>query len=265
MTHHKNGANWDYAGKVALVVGASSGIGLAIAERLLASGARVAVAGRRAEELMAFQTRSGGAAVAVPADITDADQVAQMVRRTVDAFGRLDVAFNVAANLRLGPIADLSEEDWDAVQAGVLRGAFVCLKHQAAQMIEQGTGGAIVNITSVSAHIPGRGAAAYSSAKAGLEMLTRTAALELAEHSIRVNALSPGLVMTPFTQPMLSHPEILEAYKQRIPLERAADPYEMTGPALFLGSSEASYVTGATLVADGGWSQTGYPDLRSFS
>ncbi|WP_313805143.1 SDR family oxidoreductase [Sphingobium sp.] len=265
MTSKKGSANWHYDDKVALVVGASSGIGLAIAERLLASGARVAVVGRRTSELEAFQARSPERAVAITADVTDADQVARMVQHTVEAFGRLDVAFNVAANLRLGQIVDLSEADWDAVQDGVLRSAFICVKHQAGQMIRQGVGGAIVNVTSVSAHIPGRGAAAYSSAKAGLEMLTRTAALELAEHSIRVNALSPGLVNTPLTEPVLAQPGVLDIYRQRIAQDRAADPFEMTGPALFLGSDEASYVTGSILVADGGWSQTGYPDFRQLA
>jgi NAD(P)-dependent dehydrogenase (short-subunit alcohol dehydrogenase family) len=259
------GTKWDYAGKSALVVGASSGIGLAIAERLVASGAKVAAAARRVDELEAFVARSCGAAVAVPTDVTHSDQVERMVRQTVDAFGRLDVVFNVAGNIRLRPIVDLDEADWDAVHSLILRSTFLCLKHQAAQMIEQRTGGAIVNVTSVSAYMPGHGAAAYTTAKAGLEMLTRNAALELAQYSIRVNSLAPGLVMTPLTQPMLANAGILEAYRQRIPLGRPANPLEMTGPALFLGSSEASYVTGTTLVADGGWSQTGYPDLRSYA
>jgi NAD(P)-dependent dehydrogenase (short-subunit alcohol dehydrogenase family) len=264
MSEHRATATWDYSNKVALVVGGTAGIGLAIADRLLVSGAKLAVAARGEEGLSAFNSRSNNSAVCIKTDITHADQVEQMVRRTVDTFGRLDVAFNVAANIRLNQIVDLSEEDWDAVQAGVLRSTFVCLKHEAAQMIKQGTGGAIVNVTSVSAQIPGRGASAYSSAKAGAEALTRVAALELASNSIRVNALSPGLVATPFTKELLSIPGVLEAYNSRIAQERPADPSELAGPALFLGSDEATYITGATLIVDGGWSITGYPDMRPF-
>ncbi|WP_313805880.1 SDR family NAD(P)-dependent oxidoreductase [Sphingobium sp.] len=265
MSATHDGAQWDYKGKSALVVGGTSGIGLAIAKRLLEAGAKVAVAARRADELEAFTAGGGDAAIGVETDITDSVQVARMVDRTVDAFGKLDVAFNVAGIFRRGPIVSLTEEDWDAVHATNLRAAFVCLKHQAVQMIKQGNGGAIVNVTSVSAHIPGKGAAVYTSAKAGLDMLTRNAALELAEHRIRVNALAPGLVETPAVELVLTTPAILKAYKDRIPLDRPANVAEMTGPALFLGSDEASYITGATLVADGGWSQTGYPDPRSFA
>ncbi|MCB2013425.1 MAG: SDR family oxidoreductase [Sphingobium sp.] len=259
----QQGADWRYDGKVALVVGASSGIGLAIAERLIASGAKVGLAARRADELEALCKRLGERAIALPTDTGDNDQVAQMVDRVAQTFGQLDVAFNVAGVLRLGSIIDLSAEDWDTVQDSVLRGTFFCLKHQAAQMICQGTGGAIVNITSVSAQIPAHGACAYSAAKAGLESLTRTAALELADHDIRVNALSPGLVTTPLTEKTLSRGPIIEAYNRRIAMGRPAETLEMTGPALFLGSDEASYITGSSLVADGGWSITGYPDLRA--
>lgn len=263
MVDH-TGASWNYSDKVVLVVGGTAGIGLAIAERLLASGAKLAVAARSQDGLDVFQSRSNGSAHCIRADVTDSVQIADMVKSTVVAYGRLDVAFNVAANIQLGEIVDLPESDWDSVQSGALRSVFLCLKHQAAQMITQGHGGAIVNISSVSAHIPSRGAAAYATAKAGVETLTRTAALELASHAIRVNCLSPGLVATPFTGDMLSIPGVLDAYKQRIALERAAEPREMAGPALFLGSNEASYITGSTLVADGGWGLTGYPDLRPF-
>lgn len=257
-------ASWNYADKVALVVGGTAGIGQAIAQRLSQSGAQVVVAARGDEGLNAFQDWSGGKALCVKADTTDADQVKAMVDETVRRLGRLDVAFNVAANIQLAEIVSMPDQDWDLVQSGVLRSVFLCLKHQAAQMIAQGHGGSIVNISSVSAHIPARGASAYSSAKAAVEAFTRSAALELAAHSIRVNALSPGLVATPFTQQMLSVAGVRSAYAERIAQGRAAEPAELAGPALFLGSDEASYVTGATLVADGGWSLTGYPDLRPY-
>lgn len=257
-------ATWNYAGKVALVVGGTAGIGLAIAERLVASGAKVAVAARSREGLDAFCAKWGSSTICVRADATDPVQVRDMVAKVVETFGCLDVAFNVAAGIRLAPIVDMAELEWDAVQQQALRSVFLCLKHEAKQMIEQGTGGAIVNISSVSADIPARGASAYSSAKAAVEALTRTAALELAHHKIRVNALSPGLVATPFTEAMLAAPGVLDAYNSRIAMERPAQPEELASPALFLASQEASYITGATLIADGGWSLTGYPDLRPF-
>jgi NAD(P)-dependent dehydrogenase (short-subunit alcohol dehydrogenase family) len=257
-------ATWNFEGKTALVVGGTAGIGLAIAERLVASGAKVAVAARSQEGLDAFCGKWGSSTTCVKADASDAAQVSGMVEKVVATFGRLDLAFNVAAGIRLAPIVDMAEEDWDAVQSQALRSVFLCLKHEAKQMIAQGTGGAIVNISSVSAQIPAHGASAYSSAKLGVEALTRTAALELAAHNIRVNALSPGLVATPFTQDMLSAPGVLNAYNERIAMERPAQPEELAGPALFLASHEASYITGSTLVADGGWGLTGYPDLRQF-
>jgi NAD(P)-dependent dehydrogenase (short-subunit alcohol dehydrogenase family) len=257
-------ATWNFAGKVALVVGGTAGIGLAIAERLVASGAKVAVAARSQEGLDAFCAKWGPSTTSVRADSSDAAQVNDMIEKVVATFGHLDLAFNVAAGIRLAPIVDMAEEDWVAVQDQALRSVFLCLKHEAKQMIEQGTGGAIVNISSVSAHIPAHGASAYSSAKLAVEALTRTAALELAAHKIRVNALSPGLVATPFTEGMLAAPGVVDAYNERIAMNRPAQPDELAGPALFLASHEASYITGATLVADGGWGLTGYPDLRQF-
>jgi NAD(P)-dependent dehydrogenase (short-subunit alcohol dehydrogenase family) len=129
----EEGARWNYSGKVALVVGGTSGIGLAIAQRLMASGAKVAVAARGREGLDAFQTQSAGTGVGIAVDVTQADQVESMVRRTVDVFDRLDVAFNVAGVVRLGSIVDLPEAEWDSVHDGVLRSTFLCLKHEAAK------------------------------------------------------------------------------------------------------------------------------------
>ncbi|MEN6464260.1 MAG: SDR family NAD(P)-dependent oxidoreductase [Syntrophaceae bacterium] len=255
---------WDYCGKVAIVTAATAGIGRAITERLVESGARVAAAARTAEDLDALSGELGEAVLAVQTDVTVAGDIERLVGRTVERFGRLDVAFNVAGGALPGTITGISDEDWDYTINWSLRSAFISIKHQARQMIAQGGGGAIVNISSINSTVPLPNAVAYSPAKAGVDMLTRTAAVELAEHRIRVNALVPGLVSTRATQMLDAMPEINAAFLERIPLRRAAGPREMTGPALFLGSDEASYITGATLVADGGWSQTGYPDLRKW-
>jgi NAD(P)-dependent dehydrogenase (short-subunit alcohol dehydrogenase family) len=159
-------------------------------------------------------------------------------------------------------VVDLSDEAWDYINNLSLRSIFRAMKLEAQQMIRQRDGGAIVNISSINALVPLPGAIGYTTAKAGVNMLTQNAAVELAEHGIRVNALLPGLVRTPKTESLLNSPRIMEAYRARIPMRRAAEVEEMVGPALFLGSSEASYVTGASLIADGGWVHAGYPDLR---
>lgn len=255
---------WNYQGKIAIVTAATAGIGKAIAVRLVESGAKVVAAARTVKDLEALRDELGDAILAVPTDVTVAGDIERLVQRTVEKFGRLDVAFNVAGGARPGTITGMSDEDWDYTCNLTLRSVFISIKHQARQMIQQGNGGAIVNVSSINSLVPLPGALAYAPAKAGVDMLTKTAAVELAEHRIRVNALLPGLVETVATAPLISVPEIKAAYMDRIPFRRPADAREMTGPALFLGSDEASYVTGATLVADGGWTQTGYPDLRKW-
>jgi NAD(P)-dependent dehydrogenase (short-subunit alcohol dehydrogenase family) len=254
---------WDYGGKVAIVIGASSGIGRAIADRLANSAAKVIAVARRAEELAELVSAHGETVLALAADVTVPGKLEQVIADGTARFGRLDVAFNVVGGGRNGGVADLSDEDWDRINNLSLRSIFRAMKLEAQQMIRQGEGGAIVNISSISALVPLPGAIGYACAKAGVNMLTQNAAVELAEQGIRVNALLPGLVRTPKTEPLLNSPRITEAYMARIPMRRAAEAEEMTGPALFLGSSEASYVTGATLIADGGWTQAGYPDLRA--
>lgn len=140
---------------------------------------------------------------------------------------------------------------------------FLGVKHQALYMKDNG-GGAIVNVASLNAHVPMFYGAAYSSAKAGVEMLTKNAALELTQHGIRVNAILPGLVATPLTKDLTDQETIYEAYMERIPMGRPADPDEMAGPALFLVSDDASYENGTSLVVDGAWEVSGYPDLSKF-
>jgi NAD(P)-dependent dehydrogenase (short-subunit alcohol dehydrogenase family) len=156
----------------------------------------------------------------------------------------------------------MTEEDWDFTVDLCLKGVFLALKHEARQLIGQGTGGAIVNIASLNSRLPMVFGAAYSSAKAGVVMLGQSGALELAEHGIRVTTVSPGLTATPLVAPMTSLPEVNAAFMDRIPLKRAASPEDIAATALFLASDEAAYVTGINVFVDGGWEQSGYPDLR---
>jgi len=248
------------AGRTALVIGASSGIGKAIAERLVVEGAKVVAAARRTELLAAMEAELGAALVGMKCDVLEEADVERSVAATVERFGPLDIAFNVAGGARIGTIVDGSTEDWDAVIDLTLRSAYLGIKYQARNMIASGRGGAIVNISSLNQLVPFYAASSYSTAKAALGMLTQNAALELARHKIRVNALLPGLTATPATEIIAAAPDINAAYMERIPMGREASAAEMAGPAVFLASDDASYITGASLIADGGWALTGYPD-----
>jgi meso-butanediol dehydrogenase / (S,S)-butanediol dehydrogenase / diacetyl reductase len=174
----------------------------------------------------------------------------------------VQVAFNVAGGSRPALIVDMTEEDWDFTVDLCLKGVFFGVKHAARQMIAGGAGGSIVNIASLNSRVPMFFGSAYSAAKAGVVSLGQSAALELGEHGIRVATVSPGLTDTPLVQPMTSLPNVHAAFIERIPLRRAATPEDIAAAALFLGSDDASYISGVNLFVDGGWEQTGYPDMR---
>jgi NAD(P)-dependent dehydrogenase (short-subunit alcohol dehydrogenase family) len=257
MTQNNQGR---FNGKVAVVVGATSGIGNAIARRLVAEGCEVIAAGRRVALLRSMEDELGPLLQGIRCDVMVESDVSNLIDQTVSRFGRIDMGFNVAGGARFGTIVDGSTEDWESVVNLTLRSAYWCTKYQAKQMIAERTPGAIVNISSLNQMVPFYGASSYATAKAGLGMLSQNAALELARHSIRVNALLPGLTKTPATEVIADTSDINAAYMERIPLGRAANADEMARPALFLASDDASYITGASLVVDGGWSLTGYPD-----
>ena len=252
-----------FAGKVAVVTGGASGIGLAIVRRLVDEGARVVACDLQAEVLRALEGELGAAVLGLAADVTREADMERLAARAVQAFGGLDCAFNVAGASRPGYIVDLAEADWDFTVDLCLKGVFLAMKHQARQMLKAGRG-AIVNVASLNAHVPMHAGAAYASAKAGVEMLTKSGALEFAPHGVRVNAILPGLVQTPLTKRHFDNPAAHAAFVQRIPLGRAAQPEEMAGPALFLASDDASYVSGASVAVDGAWGVSGYPDMRPF-
>ena len=251
-----------HGGKVAVVTGAASGIGAAIARRFVAEGGRVAGGDVNEAALDAMAAELGEGFVAVRCDVTREADVAGLVAAAVVSFGALHVGFNVAGALRPGLIVDLAEEDWDFTVDLCLKGVFLALKHEARQLIEQGSGGAIVNIASLNSRVPMFFGAAYSSAKAGVVMLGQSGALELAEHGIRVTTVSPGLTATPLVAPLTGLPEVNAAFMDRIPLKRAATPEDIAATALFLASDEAAYITAVNLFVDGGWEQSVYPDLR---
>jgi meso-butanediol dehydrogenase / (S,S)-butanediol dehydrogenase / diacetyl reductase len=250
-----------FDGKVALVAGGASGIGLAMVRRLLDEGARVVAADVNAERLAALNA-DGVATVA--GNVTVEADVTRMVASAVDRFGALHCAFNVAGASKPGYIVDLTEQDWDFTVDLCLKGVFLGMKHQARQMMAQRTGGTIVNIASLNAHVPMHAGSAYVSAKAGAEALTKNGALEFAPYGIRVNAVLPGLVQTPLTRRHFDNPDALAAFVERIPMGRPAQPEEIAAPSLYLASDDASYVSGASLLVDGAWAVSGYPDMRPF-
>jgi len=252
-----------YAEKVAIVTGASKGIGAAIARQLGSAGAKLVLAARDRQALAAVAQELGPKAATFPTDLTEDEGPHTLTRFAVETFGRVDAAFNVIGGNRVGGITDLSAADWDDVHKLTLRSAFLCQQAQARQFIEQKAPGSIVNISSINSHTPMRRGVAYTTAKAGLDMLTKNAALELTKYGIRVNAVLPGLVATEGLQPYLDMPKILSGFMERIPMRRPALPEEIARPALFLGSDDASYITGACLVVDGGWMLNGYPDFSN--
>jgi NAD(P)-dependent dehydrogenase (short-subunit alcohol dehydrogenase family) len=252
-----------YEGKVAVVTGGASGIGLAIVQRVVAEGGHVAVGDINADELARLQHELGEAVTTVTTDVRREEQVEALVAAAVSRFGRLDVAFNSAGVLGGALISELAADEWQRTIDVCLTGCFYSVKHEARRLLEQAQGGAIVNIASLMSHVPIWGGAPYAVAKAGIEMLTKNAALELGEHGIRVTAIGPGVIITPLNEANMQIPGMTELYLERIPMARVGTPADVAAVATFLGSDEASYVSGANLMVDGGWEVTGAPDPRA--
>jgi NAD(P)-dependent dehydrogenase (short-subunit alcohol dehydrogenase family) len=251
-----------FAGKVAVVTGGASGIGLAIVRRLLAEGGRAVIGDVNPTTLDAVVAELGNAARPALVDVRVEAQVAAMVATAVAEFGRLDMGFNCAGLSVVGELAELAEADWDTVLDVCLKGTFLAVKHEARAMAD--AGGAIVNIASLNSHVPMYGGGAYACAKAGVEMLSKNAALELAPRRIRVNTVSPGLTDTPLTAALRTVQGVESAFMERIPLKRWGTPADMAAAALFLASDDAGYISGSNLFVDGAWETTGYPDLRPY-
>jgi meso-butanediol dehydrogenase/(S,S)-butanediol dehydrogenase/diacetyl reductase len=252
-----------YEGKVAIVTGAASGIGLAIVRRVAAEGGRVAAGDVNVESLDRLQQELGDAVTVLRADVTREGDLEALVDTAVDRFGRVDASFSAAGIVgSAAPVWELTEQDWDKTINVCLKGCFFAVKHVARRLIQQGEGGAIVNIASLMSQVPVWGVSHYTVAKAGIEMLTKNAALELGEHRIRVTTVSPGLIATPMTEPGLQIPGVLDGYLERIPMGRVGTPDDIASAAAFLASDEASYLSGANIFVDGAWAVTGHPDFR---
>ena len=248
----------DMGGRVALVTGGASGIGRAAALEFAHAGARVVVAdldddgGRETQSLI---EQSGGDSLFVRTDVTQSHEVEALVGRVVEAYGRVDCAFNnagIAGDIAL--LADYEEEMWDRVIGVNLKGVWLCMKYEIRQMLSQG-GGAIVNTASVLGLVGGaRAPAAYTASKHGVVGLTKTAALSYADAGIRINAVCPGYIRTPLLDPVLKlQPELEDHLATLHPAGRLGTPEEVAKAAVWLCSEEASFVTGHSMAVDGGY------------
>ena len=238
--------------RTAVVVGGASGIGRAVAHALAADNCRVTVADRNTDGARAVATELGDPHTAATVDVTDEDTV----RALFEQADALDVVVNTAGYSGVGLITDLAVEDFRSVVDVCLTGAFLVIKHGAPRLRD---GGALVSISSLNGRQPAAAMSAYCAAKAGLSMLTEVAALELAPRGIRVNAVAPGFVHTPLTEPATQIPGVLEEYLENTPLGRAGTPEDIAEAVVFL--CKATWLTGEVLDLNGGAHMKRYPDI----
>ena len=247
--------SFDLTGKVAIVTGASRGIGAAIAAALAEAGASVVLASRKQEsvEAVAAQIRAqGGTATAITAHTGDAAAVTALVERTVATYGGVDILVNNAAtNPHFGPLLTAEESHWDKTFDVNVKGYLRMIKACVPAMQVQG-GGKVINLASIAGKIPQPGMGVYCVSKAGVIMLTEVLAAELAALNIQVNAIAPGFVKTKFSAAIWSNAAMNDAVLAGIPQQRMAEPEEIAGIALYLASPASSFTTGATILVDGG-------------
>lgn len=244
--------------RVAVVVGGASGLGKAIAHALASDGYRVTVADRDGAGAQLVATEIGGAAETV--DVTDEPAVQALFESVRDRAGAVHAVVNTAGLSSWSPIVDHDVQEFRRVVDINLVGAFIVMKHAGRVVAD---GGALVSLSSLNGRQPGEGLAAYCAAKAGLSMLTQVAALELAPRGVRVNAIAPGLVITPLTEAIQAIPGVTEDYVENTPLGRAGLPEEIASAARYLCSDQAAWITGEVLDINGGAHLKRYPNLRT--
>lgn len=248
-------------GKVAFITGGASGIGLATAEKFMSQGARVVLADLNTDLMQQAEQRFGGACATVKTNVAVEADMKSAVAFAVERFGKLDIAVNSAGLGTFGIITELTEEQWNTIVDTCLKGVFFSMKHQGIQMIAQGLGGVIINISSLNSTQPGEGMAPYCASKAGVDMLTRVGAMEMGPKRVRVCGIAPGLVLTPLTDPVWAMPALHDAYLENTPLGRTGTTEDIANAALFLASDEASWISGETLIVDGAAQTKRYPEL----
>jgi len=241
--------------KVAVITGGGTGIGRATAILFAREGARVVVVGRRLapiQESVRLMEAQGGQGIAIPMDVSQSDQVLGMVDAVMTRYGKIDILFNNAATFEGAKqtILEMSEVEWDHLLAVNLKSVFLCSKYVIPRMIQNG-GGVVVNCSSISGHVGQKRHAAYNAAKGGIELLTKCMALDFAEHNIRVNAVAPGWVEVEHNADYIrKHPEEVRTLD---PIGRIGRPEDIAQAVLYLSSGESSWVTGSSLIIDGGY------------
>lgn len=248
----------DLKNKVAIITGARRGMGKAHALALAKAGAKVVVSDvsqEDCEKVVKEIKKNRGEAIAVKCDVTQKAEVDKMVRAAVKKWGKVDILINNAGICQFKPFLELTEADWDKTLDINLKGYFLCAQAAAKEMVKQKSG-VIVNIASIAMGQVGCGFATlahYSASKGGIVGMTETLAQELAAYNIRVNAVAPGVIETPMVDPLKQDPKTLEATLARVPLHRMGKAVEVSNLVLFLASDDSSYMTGSTVIIDGGW------------
>jgi len=244
-------------GKVCIVTGGTSGIGRGAAVLFAKAGTKVVVAGRReveGKETIDLVRAAGGDGLFVKTDVSQAAEVDALVQKTLEKFGRLDIAFNNAGiEGSWISIAEQSEENWDRTIDINLKGVWLCLKYEIKQMLKQGGGGAIVNMASVAGLMGSAGAATYCASKHGVMGLTKAAALETARSGIRINVVCPAVIETPMGERLFGDPEVRKYALGLYPIGRFGTPMEVAEAVVWMCSDRASFMTGQSLVLDGGF------------
>ncbi|MBI2042250.1 MAG: SDR family oxidoreductase [Candidatus Nealsonbacteria bacterium] len=251
----------DLKGKVVMITGSRRGMGKAHALAFAKAGAKVVVCDISQEECVKVvkeAEKNGGEAIALKCDVTNKKEVDNVVKAAVSKWGRLDILVNNAGIAQFFPFLEITEEDWDRTINVNLKGYYLCAQAAAKQMAKQKSG-AIVNVASVAMGQVGIGfpsIAHYCASKGGIVAMTEALAIELAPYNIRINAIAPGMIETPMIDPVKQDPKNMKGILARVPMGRVGKPEEVSNLVLFLASDAASYMTGSTVVIDGGWLAT---------
>lgn len=249
----------DLKDKVAVVTGARRGMGKSHALMLVGSGTKVVVSDvslEECEEVVKEIKKLKGEGLAVKCDVSKKEEVEEMFKKTVECFGRVDILVNNAGIAEFVPFLEMTEDQWDKTLDINLKGYFLCAQAAAREMVRQKSGGVIINIASVAMGQQGIGfpnIVHYCASKGGIVAMTEALSLELAPYNIRVNAISPGVIETPMIAPVKQDERTIKNILTRVPLGRIGGPEEISNIVLFLASEQSSYMTGSTVVVDGGW------------